>query len=196
MSGDLEFVPISLVCNYVFCPRRAWLEIQGECVDSDQIQAGVSGHARVDSAASRGSGEASSVEVRSERLGIIGKTDVVRVDGSGVRIREYKSTPVRRKAVVNDQTLVQLALQKACLEEMGSDVCGVEVYFLNHNQVVPVSLSGEDIGRAFKAVEETRALMLSGVAPGPFEDDARCPYCSHINVCLPDEKHSCLQPKI
>lgn len=34
---DDDPIPISLVANYMFCPRRAWLEAVGEKVDSDQI---------------------------------------------------------------------------------------------------------------------------------------------------------------
>ena len=37
---DDDPIPISLVANYMFCPRRAWLEAVGEKVDSDQIMRG------------------------------------------------------------------------------------------------------------------------------------------------------------
>ena len=34
---DDDPIPISLVANYMFCPRRAWLEAVGEKVDSDHM---------------------------------------------------------------------------------------------------------------------------------------------------------------
>ena len=37
---DDDPIPISLVANYMFCPRRAWLESAGEKVDSAQIEQG------------------------------------------------------------------------------------------------------------------------------------------------------------
>ena len=40
-------VPISLVCQWVYCPRRAWLEAAGEMVDSYQMEAGISAHENV-----------------------------------------------------------------------------------------------------------------------------------------------------
>lgn len=188
--GDQNVIPISLVSDYLYCPRRAWLELQGEKVDSAQIQAGFSRHRRVDNVSSRGSDEASSVEIRSERLGVSGKTDVVRREMGGLRIREYKATPIRKKAVVTEAMRIQLALQKICLEEMGSEVIATEVYFTNHNQTVSVEIDGSVSKTAEKAVEDVRMLCFSANAPEPLEDDAKCDYCSHINICLPDEKKS------
>ena len=45
---DDDPIPISLVANYMFCPRRAWLEAVGEKVDSDQIMRGTYDHRKVD----------------------------------------------------------------------------------------------------------------------------------------------------
>ena len=47
MSGD-DKLPISLVAHTVFCPRRAWLEAQGEQADSYAMTAGTLAHRRVD----------------------------------------------------------------------------------------------------------------------------------------------------
>lgn len=44
---DDDPIPISLVANYMFCPRRAWLEAVGEKVDSDQIMRGTYDHRRL-----------------------------------------------------------------------------------------------------------------------------------------------------
>ena len=44
---DDDPIPISLVANYMFCPRRAWLEAVGEKVDSDQIMRGTYDHRKV-----------------------------------------------------------------------------------------------------------------------------------------------------
>ena len=33
-------------------------------------------------------------------------------------------------------------------------------------------------------------LCFTANAPEPLEDDTKCDYCSHINICLPDEKRS------
>ena len=187
--GQGEVIPISLVAHYLFCPRRAWLEAQGERTDTYQMQAGLSDHARVDLQVSRIDEEVSSVELRSDRLGVSGKTDVVELGTDGVRLREYKATPVRKTATVTRSMRIQLALQALCLEEMGSKVLGSEIYFTNHNQVVPVQLTDEDYATAEESVELTRNLVLSSAAPEPLEDDPRCDFCSHVDICLPDERY-------
>ena len=41
-------LPISLVMHTVYCPRRAWIESNGEKTDTSQMQEGQSAHKRVD----------------------------------------------------------------------------------------------------------------------------------------------------
>jgi len=182
-------IQISLVVHYCYCPRRAWLESQGEKIDSFQMQSGLSAHHRTDSQLSRGPDENSSIEIYCKRLGISGKTDVVKMESQGLCIREYKSTPVRNKAVVTEGNRVQLALQTLCLREMGNSVISTEIYFTNHNQIVPVYLTEKDFACAERLVQETRTLILSTSAPEALEDDVRCSFCSHVDLCLPDEKY-------
>ena len=186
-----EPIPISLVVHYLFCPRRAWLEVQGERVDSAQMQAGFNDHRRVDSRASRGKGESSSVDLFCEDLGVKGKTDVVFSEDGEVRIREYKSTPMRKSSSISGGMRVQLALQKLCLESAGESVAATEIYFTTQNQVVEVVLTEEDERAARSAVKETRRVVLGDTAPMPFEDDPRCSSCSHAEICLPDEHYGC-----
>ena len=143
-----ETIPISMVVHYLYCPRRAWLEAQGEHTDTHQVQAGLSAHRRVDDTRSRGAGETSSVDVCSRELGVSGRTDVLVRTAGGVRIREYKSTPVRMEAVVTTGMRVQLALQSLCLEEMGTHVEGTEIYFTDHNVVRDVTLDEADFDTA------------------------------------------------
>lgn len=188
----LEPVPISMVVHYVYCPRRAWLEAQGEQVDSYQMQEGFSAHRRVDEGRHVQQNSVASIPIWSRRLGITGKTDIVRLDAGTVSIREYKATPVRKKAEVTDGMRLQLALQSLCLTEMGNCVRGTEIYFTKHNQTIPVKLTAADFCNAEDAVRRTRDLLLSTDAPEPRDDTEGCAYCSHVEVCLPDEKY--LQP--
>ena len=184
-----DYIPISLVAHYVFCPRRAWLEAQGEVVDSAQIQVGISAHKRVDEVITRGIQEYSSVELKSAELGITGKTDVLLCTNNGLRIREYKSTPVRKNPTITESMRMQLALQVICLEEAGWHVASTEVYFKNHNSVVAVQIDEECLVAARVAVAQTKETIQSTKAPLPLEDDARCSFCSHASVCLPDEHY-------
>lgn len=183
-----DSLPISLVCHTVFCPRRTWLEVNGEKTDTYQMQAGYTAHKRVDRPSDSRPKELRSLVLNSQKLGVNGKADLVRVDGDKVRVVEYKATPLRRAPVVTHAQEVQLALQALCLREEGIDVESAAIRFVDHNQTVGVDLSDELLQRAVDYVEETRAIVVADRAPAPLIDDARCNSCSHISVCLPDER--------
>lgn len=75
-----ESLPISLVLHTVFCPRRTWLEVNGEKTDTYQMQAGHSAHRRVDDARTSRKEQRRSVDVLSSSLNIHGRVDVVEVN--------------------------------------------------------------------------------------------------------------------
>ena len=73
---DDDPIPISLVANYMFCPRRAWLEAVGEKVESAQIAQGTYDHRKVDRYG--GAPDADSfqaVNIRHEGWGVSGRLD-------------------------------------------------------------------------------------------------------------------------
>lgn len=184
-----DTLPISLVAHTVFCPRRTWLEAAGEHSDRSQIQAGTSAHKRVDDPAASRPGTRRAMTVYSEKYGLTGRTDTVTPEGGdAVWVTEYKATPVRRTPQVTEAMIIQLALQGICLEESGFTVAGYSVYFTDHRKTVDVEIDDEDIARALDYVARTREICDSATAPPPLEDDVRCTRCSHVGVCLPDER--------
>lgn len=184
-------IPISLVANYMFCPRRAWLESVGERVDSDQMAQGFYDHRKVDrgrSPSADDEGDYQSINIRHEEWGVSGRLDAAKLTDDGVVVREYKATPVKREMIITAAMRTQLALQAACLEDMGYRIAGTEIFFTTHHRNVEVDLTVEDYSRAYSAVEETRRLINSDVAPEPLEDSPRCMKCSHAGICLPEER--------
>lgn len=47
ISTDESYLSISLVAQTVYCPRRAWLEANGEKTDTSQMQHGCSDYQSV-----------------------------------------------------------------------------------------------------------------------------------------------------
>lgn len=182
-------IPLSLVSHTVFCPRRAWLEAAGEHTDTSQMQSGAAAHARSDDRSrSRGS-EHRALDVTHAELGLSGRCDVVEGDpGDPLTVVEFKANPVRRQSSVTHPTRVQLALQTLCLEDMGNEVTGWEVFFTSTRRRVEVQLDEADFADARRYVDQTRAVITAPKAPEPLEDDPRCTRCSHVSVCLPDER--------
>lgn len=181
-------IAISLVSHWRFCPRRAWLEAAGERTDTYQMAQGESAHERVHDPSTARGREMRAIDVGHTEWGVVGRIDTAEVTEQGLVIREYKATPVKLEPVVTEPMRVQLALQSACLAESGHVVAGAEVYFTTHNRRVPVELTDEAFATARRAVEATRAVVTAETAPPPLEDDPRCTRCSHIGVCLPDER--------
>ncbi|PLS31248.1 CRISPR-associated endonuclease Cas4/Cas1 [Bifidobacterium margollesii] len=184
-------IPISLVANYLFCPRRAWLESVGERVDSAQMSQGFYDHRKVDrrrNPSADDEGEYQSINIRHEEWGVSGRLDAAKLTDDGVIIREYKATPVKREMIVTAAMRTQLALQAACLEDMGYHVARTEIFFTTHHRNVEVELTSADYAEAQEAVERTRLLINSDTAPEPLEDDPRCMKCSHVGICLPEER--------
>lgn len=187
MDGESD-IPISLVAQWVFCPRRAWLEAAGETVDSAQMQSGFAAHKNVDNPATERPEETRALEVRSEELGVVGKLDCVEETEGCFEIVEYKATPVKHRPEVTKAMRLQLALQAICLADAGYDVVGTSIFFTSHHKRVSVELNDDDYRGARAAVEGVREVVYSDEAPLPLEDDPRCSRCSHANICLPEER--------
>ncbi|GGK64863.1 CRISPR-associated exonuclease Cas4/endonuclease Cas1 fusion [Nocardia camponoti] len=184
----MEAIPISLVAHQVFCPRRAWLEAAGETTDTYQMAVGVAAHKGVDNPATARLGAKRALDVAHRELGLVGRIDVIDDGDRGLRLVEYKATPVRKVPEVTEAMRVQLALQSECLTDMGHDISECGVYFTSHEKFVSVEMRDEDLRRAREYLAATRATVGSASAPEPLEDDPKCMRCSHAGVCLPDER--------
>jgi CRISPR-associated protein Cas1 len=188
-EGQRELIPISLVAHQAFCPRRAWLEAAGETTDTHQMEFGTQAHAPADDPTGSRSRRYRAVDVISHDLGVIGRCDTVELDDTAaMTVVEHKATPIRRRPEVTEPMRVQVALLAGALADMGYPVAGQAIYFTNHRTRVDVPLSPDDKAQARAMVEATAQTLDADEAPPPLEDDRRCSRCSHISVCLPDER--------
>lgn len=182
-------LPLSLIAHTVFCPRRAWLESAGEHTDTWQMQQGHSAHQRSDDPKASDGFSRRAVPVAHRELGLVGRCDVIEgAEDSPLTVVEFKANPVRREDEVTEAAKVQLTLQKLCLEDMGHEVTGTEVFHTSTRRRVEVPLSTKDEAIARGFVEQTRGIVEADQAPEPLVEDPRCTRCSHASVCLPDER--------
>jgi CRISPR-associated exonuclease Cas4 len=120
MDVSLDPINVSALNQYAYCPRRCGLiYLEGEFANNLHTQRGNAEHERVDRASHATARDGARIEyalpIWSDRLGLIGKCDVVEFwpDGTVYPV-EYKHGP--RRAWLNDD--IQLAAQALCLEEM------------------------------------------------------------------------------
>lgn len=184
--SDDEIVMVSAIEHYSYCPRQCAL-IHVERVFDENVFTlrGSLAHERVDKPSER-TEEHVSVEralpIWSEQYGLIGKADAVefRPDGSIYPV-EYKITPKHQVK----HAVVQLCAQAICLEEMfGRSVTHGAIYSSSSHHRTEVEFTTKLRQETLGIVESIRRLQKLACLPEPV-DDARCPNCSLVHVCLP-----------
>jgi len=182
-----EAVNLSALNQYGYCPRRCGLiYLESEFEQNIHTARGNAEHERVDHAAHVAARDGARVEyalpVWNQRLGLIGKCDVVEFwpDGTIFPV-EYKHGPKRKR--INDD--LQLAGQALCLEEMlGRPVTTGAIYHASSHRRREVTVTDALRQRVAETTEAIRAMLASGRIPEPV-NDARCGECSLREICQP-----------
>ena len=190
-------VPARMVNEYQYCPRLAYLEwVQGEWADSADTVEGRHAHRRVNRdggkmPAPREVAEklhARSVTLSSERLGLIARMDLIESEQERVVPVDYKrGKRPHVKGGAYDPERVQLCVQGLILREHGYRCDEGVLYFVAGRERVRVVFDDELIGATERAVEGLRSVAQGGTIPPPLEDSPKCPRCSLVSICLPDE---------
>lgn len=192
-------IPARILNEHVYCPRLAYLEWVGrDFADSADTAEGSFLHRRVDRTrgtppepddqSGDGSPSSTSVTVSSERLGLIAKIDLLRQSGGVVVPVEYKrGSPRRGDVPLWEPELVQLCAQALILRDAGYQVTHAEAYFGETRTRHAIQLSDELEERTLRAAAELRRNAARGTPPAPLVDSPKCPRCSLVGLCLPDE---------
>ncbi len=189
MFAEDEYVTLSSLQHYTFCPRRCALIYTEQLWEENALTIfGKLEHKRVDTAPDSnrdGIRTARSVRLVCHRLGIQGVADVVEYHaahhGENPVPVEYKhGRPASHKA--DD---VQLCAQALCLEEMHR--CQIGIGYLYYHSIrsrVRVELDEELRERTCQAIKETRHLLMSRALPPGYRHKS-CGACSLVDICLP-----------
>lgn len=198
---DEPLLPVRMLNEFAYCPRLAYLEwVQGEFADSADTVEGRFHHRRVDLEPKRstavdpdeGNEDAvihqRSVWLSSDRLGITAKIDLVEGVGTTVAPVDYKrgKRPHVDKGAWEPER-VQLCAQGLLLRENGMECTGGFLYFVGSRERVTISFHQELIERTLSLIEDLRRITRDGQIPSPLVDSPKCPRCSLVTICLPDE---------
>lgn len=197
MTSAAPLIPVRMLNEYVYCPRLAYMMwVQGEFAHNEYTLEGVIRHKRVDK---KGGAElperpeetekihARSVSLSSELLGITAKMDLVEGEGRRVTPVDYKRG--KRPHVtggVYDPERVQICAQGLLLREHGYDVDEGVIYFCESRERVKIPLDKELVDFTKAAIAQIGDLGTTEI-PVPLEDSPKCPRCSLVGICLPDE---------
>ncbi len=196
MSGELpDLVPARMLNEYAYCPRLFFLEwVDSLWASNADVAEGQRRHGRVDAGGGAaplpGEGElkaARSLELASERLGIVAKLDLVEgVDGRVVPVDTKKGRPAADGSPWEPDA-VQVCAQILLLREYGYDCDHGELFYAETRQRVPVEPTPELVARTMTLIGEARATAERLQPPPPLVSSPKCPRCSLVSICLPDE---------
>lgn len=179
-------IMLSALQHYSYCPRQcALIHVEQAFDENVHTMRGNAVHERVDQPgleSFEGVHSEFALPVWSEKLGLIGKCDVVEFH-SDERIYpvEYKHGKKRVKA--HDD--IQLAAQAMCLEEMtGKPVTHGAIYHYSSRRRREVAITASLRQQVEETVRAVRALLASEKLPPPV-NDARCKECSLREICQP-----------
>jgi CRISPR-associated exonuclease Cas4 len=185
-AAEREALPLSLLNDFLYCPRRAALKVvEGWRSANEHTARGDIVHEHADLPGyevAKGVTLLRALPVWSERLGLNGKCDVVEQlpDGSLVPV-EYKLG--KRRKWGNDD--VQLCAQALCLEEMFSlAIPRGAIFHADSKRRREVEFTAELRQLTVGAARQLHELLAAESVP-PAEYREACQECSLFEICLP-----------
>ena len=195
-----DYLPARMINEWVYCPRLFHYEqVLGVFAENEYTVEGSSQHRRVDRETKSvpRPGEDSeepkivtSLTLSSEEYRVIAKLDLAEFEGSSATPVDYK----RGRPMRGDDGLaawpadrVQLAVQAIVLRANGYQCDEGVIYYQQTKQRVRITFSEKVIAEARRAITDAWDAADSVTMPPPLVDSPKCPGCSLVGICLPDE---------
>lgn len=195
-GGTPQLVPARMLTQFVYCPRLFFLMwVQRLMADNADVVEGRRIHSKVDKGTGRvpppGAGEvkvARSVELSSSALGIIAKLDLLEAAGGGEVVPvEFKKGRPQPSGAPWEPDAVQVCAQVLLLQEHGFACSHGVIFYAGVHQRVIVEITDALVAHTMDAVAAARATAERLRPPPPLVSSPRCPRCSLVGICLPDE---------
>lgn len=186
---------LSALQHWSYCPRQcALIHLEQAFNENVHTMRGNAVHERVDAPGFEtfeGVRSERALPVWSDRLGLVGKCDMVEFHPDGhIYPVEYKHG--RKRAQSHDD--LQLAAQAMCLEEMfGATITHGAIYHHTSRRRREIAITPVLRRQVEDAIAAIRAMLASGKLPPPVNDH-RCKECSLIEICQPQAIISCSIP--
>jgi CRISP-associated protein Cas1 len=205
-----DYFPARMLNEFVYCPRLFYYEhVEGVFVHNRETVEGSLRHSKID-AKSDGlpaAGELSdedklhsrSVMLSSDTHGLIAKMDLIEAADGKVTPVDYKRGKPRKgddgSLELWDTDRTQLAAQAIVLRDNGYVCDECVVYYVTTKQRVRLAVDVALIAETLGHLQAAREVAASGRIPPPLVDSPKCPRCSLVGVCLPDETAACLHSR-
>lgn len=193
MNDLADPIPISALQHWCYCSRQcALIHVEQVFAENLYTVRGQAIHKQVDRPSMEtraGLRVERALPVWSDRLGLIGKADVVEFEADGTPYPvEYKHGSRNKAPWIAACDDLQLAAQAMCLEEMtGKPVPVGALFYATSKRRRELAI---DVGlrrRVEEATAAVRVLLDGAVLPAP-TFDKRCDKCSLRELCQPAVK--------
>lgn len=202
-----DLLPARMLNEFVYCPRLFFYEwVEGVFQESADTIDGQAKHTRVDhgptpmpAAGELGEGDihSRSVTLSSERVGLTAKIDLIESDpeaGDGsVRPVDYKRGKPRETDGIPTpwpSDRVQIAAQALVLRDNGYSCHEGILYYFTTKQRVRIEIDDALIAETEQLIVQARVIAARADIPEPLVDSPKCPRCSLVGICLPDETNA------
>lgn len=193
MEDDELLVPLSALEHWSYCPRQCGLiHVEGLWAESVRTVEGRQLHERVDLPGMEqrpGLKLARALPLRSDRLGLIGKADLVAFYEDPAYPRTGRPFPVEYKRSSRNtfrHAELQLCGQALCLEEMlDVPVPAGALYFGASRRRREVAFDSALRLETEQVIRNIANMLRSGQTP-PAEPGVKCQECSLNELCMPD----------
>jgi CRISPR-associated exonuclease Cas4 len=201
-TSHREMIPISALNALEYCPRKFYYQfVQGETLSNEFVLEGTLAHQWVDQPGTQmtaaGVTQIRRLYLYSEILHLSGFADIVE-EHSGMLVPvEYKHG--QQGPWLNDQ--IQLCAQALCLEERLAEqrnearresvVAYGYIFYIGSQRRVQVRFTTQLRAKTRAAIARALQVATLETPPPPLSGPmaARCPNCSLLPLCLPDEVH-------
>ncbi len=192
-TSDMEMIPISALNALEYCPRKFYYQfVQGETLVNEFVLEGTLAHERVHQAGTHtmadGEMETTRLYLYSEALRLTGFADVIE-ERVGVLVPvEYKHG--QQGNWLNDH--LQLCAQALCLEERQPGKLPIAfgyIYYVGSRRRVKIPFTPQLRARTRAAIAQALQVAALEIPPPPLTGTlaARCPNCSLMPLCMPEE---------
>lgn len=199
-NGLPEYLPARMLNEFVYCPRLFFYEwVESVFAHSADTVGGGLRHEALDAKTDalpppdEVAGErihSRSVTLSSEAHKLIAKIDLVEGEGGAVVPVDYKYGSPRDEADgpgAWPADRAQLCAQVLVLRDNGYRCDEAVVYYHATRQRVRLQIDEALVGETVAALASARLTAEHGKIPPPLVDSPKCPRCSLVAICLPDE---------
>ena len=129
-----------------------------------------------------------SITLSAYHEGLVAKLDVLELEGHVATPVEFKKGAIPSNPERSwEPERVQLCAQGLILRENGYRCESGELYYIESHQRVVIEFDDVLVMRTRELIKQLRELSQTEQIPPPLVDSPKCPRCSLVGICLPDE---------